>query len=93
MTLNTDLSYNFQGEKGAGMFTVKSEPGGKLSGHVQPTGRYVGEPNAHWQIDCFNSHRLGQLVFPETGYYNITVEIAPGKGEEIGFQWLWLGAE
>ncbi len=89
ITLHADLSYNFQGEEGTGKITVKSETG-KLSASFNNTGRFVGEPNSNWQIDSYNSHRLGLLEFPEPGYYTITLEINPGKGDELGFQWLWL---
>jgi len=92
VSLRTDLSYSFQGEEGQGSIRVKSESG-QLSAKIQSTGRFVGEPNSNWQIDSYNSHPLGLLVFPEAGYYNITLKINPGKGEEIAFQWLWLGAE
>jgi alpha-L-fucosidase len=91
VSLHADLSYNFKGEEGAGEITLGSEAG-MLSGQFHPTGQFVGEPNSDWQIDSFNSHRLGLLEFAEPGYYTITLEIAPGKDEKIGFQWLWLGA-
>jgi alpha-L-fucosidase len=90
--LYADLSYNFQGEGGKGTFNVESEAG-SLNCKFEPTGRYVGEPNSNWQIDSYDSHRLGQRVFAKPGYYNISLEINPGKDEEIGFQWLWLGTE
>ncbi len=92
VSLRTDLSYSFQGKEGQGSIRVKSESG-QLSAKIQSTGRFVGEPNSNWQIDSYNSHPLGLLVFPEAGYYNITLKINPGKGEEIAFQWLWLEAE
>ena len=92
VTLHTDVSYAFLGEAGKGKITISSSPG-SLSANFQPTGRFVGEPNANWQIDSFNSHRLGQMVFSEPGYYDITLDIKPGKDEELNFQWLWLGTE
>jgi alpha-L-fucosidase len=92
VTLHTDVSYAFQGEKSKGKITINSIAG-SLSGNFQASGRFVGEPNANWQIDSFNSHRLGQMVFSEPGYYDITLDIKPGKDEELNFQWLWLGAE
>jgi len=92
MTLFTDVSYAFQGEEGLGKVTINSSLD-SLSANFQATGRFVGEPNSNWQIDSFNSHRLGKLVFSEPGYYDITLDINPGKGEEISFQWLWLGTE
>jgi len=92
VTLHADLSYNYQGEEGSGKIIVKSEAG-VLSGAFRNTGRYVGEPNSNWQIDSFNSHRLGLLEFSEPGYYTITLEIKPGQDDEMGFQWFWLGAD
>ncbi len=92
MNLNIDVSYSFQEEAGKGTITVNSQAG-SLKAVFKPTGMFVGEPNSGWQIDSFDSHRLGQLIFPEPGYYDITLEVRPGKGEEIGFQWLWLGEE
>ncbi|MCK5068425.1 MAG: hypothetical protein KAR16_13345 [Bacteroidales bacterium] len=92
MTLHADVSYNFQGEEGKGTLSVSTRTG-SLKANFKSTGRFVGEPNSNWQIDSFNSHRLGQLEFTQPGYYNISLEIEPRKGEEVGFQWLWLGAE
>jgi hypothetical protein len=90
MSFFSDVSYNYQGKKGKGTITVKSV-GSILSIPVQPTGRYVGEPNREWHIDSFSSHRIGTLIFSESGYYDIILEIDPGKNETIDFQWLWLG--
>jgi len=92
VTINCDVSYAFQGIESKGKITISSSSG-SLSAKFKDTGRFVGEPNANWQIDSFNSHRLGQLVFSEPGYYDITLEIKPGKNEELYFQWLWLGIE
>ena len=92
MTLYCDVSYAFEGEAESGKITVESESA-KLSGTFRNTGRFVGEPNSNWQIDSFNAHRLGQLEFSEPGYYDITLEIKPGKDEELSFQWLWLGTD
>jgi hypothetical protein len=92
VTLHTDVSYAFQGEESKGKITINSIAG-SLSANFQASGRFVGEPNANWQIDSFNSNRLGQLEFSEPGYYDITLEIKPGKDEELNFQWLWLGTE
>ncbi len=92
MSLYTDVSYSFQGEHGKGTLSVSTQAG-SLKANFKPSGMFVGEPNSNWQIDSFNSHRLGQLDFTQAGYYNISLEIAPRKGEELGFQWLWLGTE
>lgn len=85
----TDVSYNYQGENGKGIVTIKSM-GVILSEPVKPTGRFVGEPNREWQIDSFNSHRIGKLEFSQAGYYEIILEVDPAIDETIDFQWLWL---
>lgn len=90
--LNADLSYSFQEEKSRGRLSIRSNAG-NLSSAFERTGLYVGEPNSDWHIESFNSHRLGKLTFPAPGYYNITLEIKPGKNEELSFQWLWLGKD
>ncbi len=92
MSLYTDVSYNFQGETGKGTITVSSRAG-SLKANFVSSGMFVGEPNSSWQIDSYNSNRLGQLEFTEPGYYDIKLEFKPGEGQEIGFQWLWLGEE
>ncbi|MEA3462930.1 MAG: alpha-L-fucosidase [Bacteroidota bacterium] len=92
MSLHADVSYSFQGEAGKGTVEVSSQTG-SLKAKFTSSGMFVGEPNSNWQIDSFHSHRLGQLEFTEPGYYTITLEVKPGKDEEIGFQWLWLGGE
>ena len=90
MALYADVSYNYQGEEAKGSMTVTSEAG-SLNAKFQSTGEFVGEPNSDWQIGSFNSHRLGQMDFQEPGYYDISLEVDPRKGEVMGFQWLWLG--
>ena len=92
MSLYADVSYSFQGEDGNGAITVSTRTG-SLKANFLSSGMFVGEPNSGWQIDSYNSHRLGQLEFTEAGYYDISLEIKPGKNEEIEFQWLWLGKE
>ena len=92
MSLHIDASYSFQGTAGKGTITVSSRAG-SLKANFKSSGMFVGEPNSDWQIDSFNSHRLGQLEFDEPGYYTISLEINPARGEEMGFQWLWLGTE
>jgi len=92
MSLYADVSYNYQGEEGKGSVTVTSKAG-SLSAKLRSTGKFVGEPNRDWQIGSFNSHRLGKIEFSAPGFYEITLEVEPGKGEEMGFQWLWLGGD
>ncbi len=90
--LYTDVSYSFQGQEGRGSLSVHSRAG-SLQADFSPTGMFVGEPNRDWQIESFNAHRLGQLEFPEAGYYDIHLEISPPAEEVVKFQWLWLGKE
>jgi len=92
VSLYVDASYSYQGVTGKGSISVKSKSG-SLSSHFQASGQFVGEPNSDWQIPSFNSHRLGTLEFSNPGYYDITLEIEPGKEEELDFQWLWLGED
>jgi alpha-L-fucosidase len=89
VVLYTDVSYSFQGKEGRGTLRVKSNAT-ELTQPVQPTGLTVGEPNRGWHVDSYNSHRMGKLEFPEPGYYDILLEIDPGKNETVHFQWVWL---
>lgn len=91
-SMSVDLSYSYQTQDGKCRLTVKSGAA-TLSASAQVTGLTVGEPNSGWHIDSFNSHRLGQLSFPEAGTYTISLEIDPGEEEKINFQWLWLEEE
>lgn len=88
-TYKIDASYSFQGSKAAGRMVVKTA-GSTLEHQVQPTGKTVGEPNADWMIDSFNSTPLGNVVFTSTGIYNIHVEVQSKKEGNIKFQWIWL---
>lgn len=92
VSLYTDVSYSFQDKEGKGTLSVTSQAG-SLKARFNPGKLFVGEPNSNWQIVSFDSHRLGLLEFTQAGYYDISLEIAPGKGEEVDFQWLWLGTE
>jgi len=92
ITMNADVSYNFQGEEKGGTIFIHSQAG-ELTSQAMPTGRFVGEPDRDWQIPSFYSHRLGQLEFTQPGYYDISLEIDPSEGEALGFQWLWLGVK
>ena len=87
--MHADVSYSYQGEEGTGSISVYCRAA-KLKSGILPTGMFVGEPNSNWQIPSFNSHRLGQLHFSEAGRYEISLEMEPHQGEELGFQWLWL---
>jgi alpha-L-fucosidase len=88
--MNADVSCNFQAKLPNGLITVRGA-GKSVQSVIQPTGRTVGEPRSDWQIDSFNSQRVGVISFSSAGFYNIELEIEPGKNGEVGFQWLWLG--
>lgn len=88
--MHADVSCNFQGKSPAGTIIVRNA-GKTIQSVIQPTGKTVGEPRSDWQIDGFNSQRVGAISFPSAGFYDVELEIVPGKKEEVGFQWLWLG--
>jgi len=84
-----DVSYSFQNNESNGKITVKAA-NQSLSHSVKPTGETVGEPNQNWHIDNYQSHRIGKIRFIEKGFYEIEMQIQPGRKEELNFQWLWL---
>ncbi len=90
--MDVDVSYSYQGEKPVGDITV--EIAGRILKYTpRPTGLTVGEPNRQWHIDNFKSQRLGTIDIPEKGIYEIVLQIVPGKGKPVKFQWLWLKME
>lgn len=89
MEVYADVSYSYQGEKTNNIITIDAV-NSKISQHVKSTGQVVGEPNSDWHIDSFNSHRVGKIIFPEAGYYDISLNIKPESGDDIKFQWVWL---
>ncbi|MBW6534579.1 MAG: alpha-L-fucosidase [Mariniphaga sp.] len=88
-TKTIDISYSFQGKNPKGELKISSVKT-VLKHEIEPTGKTVGEPNSDWVIDNFKSYRLGEIHFPEKGFYEITLETEPGRNEEIKFQWIWL---
>lgn len=87
--LRIDASYHYQGKSDKNALVVRAN--GKEWKHViQPTGKTVGEPDSNWVIDNYASHTIGELDVTEPSYVEITTEIAPGKGETVDFQWVWL---
>ncbi len=88
-TKNIDLSYSYQGEVNKGNLSI-AKGNQRLTHTIQPTGKTIGEPNQNWVIDNFKSHRIGQVYFPEAGYYDIELVVSPGPQEEIKFQWIWI---
>ncbi|WP_147384326.1 hypothetical protein [Maribellus luteus] len=89
-SMNADVSYNFQGKSKNGTIIIRCA-GKSVQSELKPTGQTVGEPRSDWQINSFKSHRIGTLLFPSPGFYDVEMEIVPGKNEDVGFQWLWLG--
>ena len=89
-TKTVDISYSFQNENiGKSKITVKLADN-TLIHNPEPTGKTIGEPNRDWVIDNFASHEIGQIDFPEPGFYTIDVNIEPAENETINFQWIWL---
>ncbi|MDR1746775.1 MAG: alpha-L-fucosidase [Tannerella sp.] len=84
-----DVSYSFQGKKAGGKIVCRVADR-ELSQIIEPTGKTVGEPNSNWVIDRFLSHRLGEISFPQTGFYEMETEITPDKNSELQFQWVWI---
>jgi alpha-L-fucosidase len=84
-----DVSYSCQGEPRGGSLAVNLA-GMQLKHTLSPTGKTVGEPNRDWVIDCFESHRIGRVAFPEPGYYELDLSLQPAAGEEVKFQWVWI---
>ena len=84
-----DVSYSFQGVSDKIYIRVKSA-GAEIYQKVLPTGKTVGEPNSNWIIDNYKSHRIGEIDFPEQGYYDLELELNVNNNEQVMFQWLWL---
>ena len=87
--VSLDVSYNYQGKSNKSKITVKAADT-ENTHQIIPTGSVVGEPNSDWHIDSFNSTRIGKINFPKPGYYDISIDIEPGKGDTVDFQWAWL---
>ncbi len=86
---NIDISYSSQDEQGNSKFSITAA-GKTISQNINPTGKTVGEPNRNWVIDNYKSNRAGKINFPEKGIYTIKLNIAPGKNEQVNFQWVWI---
>ena len=67
----------------------KSIANQKISVFAKPTGKTVGEPNNDWIIDNFSSNRIGEINFPEAGFYEIEMQIIPSRNDNLKFQWIW----
>lgn len=84
-----DISYSYQNNSDKNKLIFKAADK-KLSHTILSTGKTVGEPNQNWVIDNFKSNRLGKIIFPEKGFYEIELEVIPGKKDEIKLQWIWV---
>jgi alpha-L-fucosidase len=84
-----DISYSIQNIKSNSSIEIKSA-GKELIHEVENTGKTVGEANSDWVIDNYKSNRLGKILFPDKGIYNVEIKVLPGKNEEINFQWVWI---
>lgn len=88
-TKNVDVSYSYQQEGNKSSLSITANDT-KLFHDIQPTDKTIGEPNENWVIDNYKSHRIGQISFPEKGYYEIEFEINPSQQDVIKFQWIWI---
>lgn len=86
---NIYISYSYLQNSDKNQLIVKVA-NTKLSHLIKPTGKTVGEPNQNWVIDNFKSHTIGKVNFPETGFYEIELEVIPEKNDELKFQWIWI---
>ena len=84
-----DISYSCQDENTRSKFIVHSA-NKKLSHQLKFTGMTVGEPNENWHIERFVADRIGSIYFPESGFYEIVLEVQPGNNEQAKFQWMWI---
>jgi alpha-L-fucosidase len=84
-----DVSYSFQGKNTNGKLVIRIEEN-VLTHEIVPSGKTVGEPNSDWVIDNFKSYHLGNISFPEKGFYEIEIKLNSDKNEEVKFQWIWV---
>jgi alpha-L-fucosidase len=61
-----------------------------LQGNFSSTGKVVVEPNQNFYAEQFVEKAVGEINFVEEGLYDIVLEVNPGKGELIKFNWIWL---
>ena len=84
-----DASYSYQGEKAGGSIQIETAEQ-TLKEVLYPTGQTVGEPNQNWHIDNFATQQQGIINFPESGIYEITMEITGADDAPAQFNWLWM---
>ena len=88
-TKAVDISYSFQGDSEEGQIVLRTYKT-ELNANISATGLTVGEPNENWHIENFKALRIGTINFPESGMYEIELQVAPPKDEPVRFQWLWI---
>jgi alpha-L-fucosidase len=91
-TYSIDVSYSFQGEKPSGKISIQAA-NSSMEHDVTPTGLTVGEPNRDWHIDDFEAYHIGTIRFPETGLYEIILDVNAKRNNPIKFQWLWIAPQ
>ncbi|MGM0377304.1 MAG: alpha-L-fucosidase [Bacteroidota bacterium] len=84
-----DASYSFQGEKAGGSIEIETADQ-SLKEALYPTGQTVGEPNQDWHIDNFATRQQGIINFPESGIYEMTINIKGAETTPAKFNWLWM---
>lgn len=84
-----DISYSNQNNTGNPAKIILQAAGSEISALAIPTGKTVGEPNENWVIDNFASLRIGEINFPEEGFYLIKMQIIPSPNDILKFQWIW----
>ncbi len=84
-----DISYSYQNNSNPAPEIILAIANQKISVFAKPTGKTVGEPNNDWIIDNFSSNRIGEINFPEAGFYEIEMQIIPSRNDNLKFQWIW----
>jgi hypothetical protein len=84
-----DISYSYQYNSNPAPKIILATVNQKISVFTKPTGKTVGEPNNDWIIDNFTSNRIGEINFPEAGFYVIKMQIIPSQNDILKFQWIW----
>jgi alpha-L-fucosidase len=89
--IKINVSYSYQEPEPDGNITLTIQDS-SLEHTIQPTGKYVGEPNQNWEIDSFNASFLGEIEIAKKGFYKIQLKIDPEKNKPVKFQWVWLSS-
>ncbi len=84
-----DISYSFQGQAPKGSLTIRAGEN-TLTHRFEQSGKTVGEPNSDWVTDSYRSLPVGKVRFPAPGFYEVELEVTPGKKEQFNFQWIWI---